>query len=318
MSTSPLHRVAPELDPIRELTSARVTHAVSPETARVLLHLEPVGRLVLQDAAGHPVVLPVNHRMERDGSLLMRTAAGAKLRAARTSAEQVAFEVDRLDEHGRGWVVVATGPLEEVLDLTEQAGHDQVPGGEPFADDVRRDRWLRLEPRVLSGYRLGSAEPDVEDPTTLRRASAAAGPPPRDRGELEILGIEDCYWYLRSAPVGRIAYVDAGEPLVLPVNHGVDGRRIVFRSAAGSKAEAADRARRVAFEVDGYDVETRTGWSVLVRGVLDVVWDEDEEARLRTVIPEPWADGIERDRILVLNPTQVSGRRITRDTGARP
>lgn len=324
MTNRSVHDVAPALDPIQDLANAEVTHPVSPDTARVLLNLEPVGRVVIPDPSGRPIVLPVNHRLERDGSLLMRTARGTKLAAARRGGIEVAFEVDRLDEHGRGWVVVATGKLEEILDLTEVAHYDRTPGPDVYADRSRRDRWLRLQPRTLRGFRLGQIDVDAEPPADRRETVPRPAPPTAhetpttadpaltDRGGLEILDLGSCYALLAATPVGRVAYVSAGEPMVLPVNHHVDGRRVYFRSAVGSKTGAADRSRPVAFEVDGYDEATRTGWSVLVRGTLDVVWDDAEIEHVSTALPQPWADAVERDRLLVIHPTSVTGRRIQR------
>ena len=51
---------------------------------------------------------------------------------------------------------------------------------------------------------------------------------------------------------------------------------IVFRTTTGSKLEAAGRRAAVAFEIDGWDDETQTGWSVLVKGTaVEILSDED-------------------------------------------
>jgi nitroimidazol reductase NimA-like FMN-containing flavoprotein (pyridoxamine 5'-phosphate oxidase superfamily) len=44
---------------------------------------------------------------------------------------------------------------------------------------------------------------------------------------------------LQTAPVGRLAFVNAGEPVVFPVNQAVDGVDIVFRTLWGSKLQVA-------------------------------------------------------------------------------
>lgn len=53
--------------------------------------------------------------------------------------------------------------------------------------------------------------------------------------------------------------------------HVVDGQDVVFRADRGSKLSAADRKDHVAFEADDWDLRTRTGWSVLLKGRAEVV-----------------------------------------------
>jgi uncharacterized protein len=86
-----------------------------------------------------------------------------------------------------------------------------------------------------------------------------------DRHGLEVLGLEECLTLLASRPYGRIAYLDAGAPSIVPVNHLVDGSTVVLRSLDGGKLGAAIFERPVAFELDDLDFVTRTGWSVIVR-----------------------------------------------------
>src|SRR5450631_487685 len=85
---------------------------------------------------------------------------------------------------------------------------------------------------------------------------------------------------LRETVVGRLAVIVDDRPDIFPVNHLVDHGSVVFRTAAGTKLAGAV-GHWVAFEVDGYDVETASAWSVVVKGraqevnrlydVLDVV-----------------------------------------------
>ena len=82
---------------------------------------------------------------------------------------------------------------------------------------------------------------------------------------LEVLDHDTCWRLLAEAPIGRVAFVEAGEPSVLPVSHRTHGHRVVFRTRAGAKLTAAILAKPVAFEADGWDEATRTGWSVLSR-----------------------------------------------------
>ena len=96
---------------------------------------------------------------------------------------------------------------------------------------------------------------------------------PTDHAGLAVLPWDDCLDRIRRARVGRVAFLHSGEPVILPVNHEMDGETIVFRSAPGSKLSAAGQDAPVSFEVDAFDVERRTGWSVVVRGTATPVGD---------------------------------------------
>lgn len=133
---------------------------------------------------------------------------------------------------------------------------------------------------------------------------------PVDRRGLQVLTAQECLTLLAGAPVGRVGFVAEGAPVILPVNHLVAGWTIVFRTAAGSKLATADMRRPMAFEVDGYDAATRTGWSVLARGVADVVWLPAEERSLRERDHTPWVDTGDDDRWVRLRPDTITGRRI--------
>ncbi len=133
----------------------------------------------------------------------------------------------------------------------------------------------------------------------------------RDRQGLEVLDPDTCRRLLDLSPVGRVGYVHAGEPMVLPVNHVRDGHGIVFRTATGSTLDAASRREPMAFEVDGYDEVTMTGWSVLVRGRSDLVTDDDEVERLEAMDLHPWASDVDRPNWVRIGGTTISGRRIS-------
>ncbi|MFN8199466.1 MAG: pyridoxamine 5'-phosphate oxidase family protein [Nakamurella multipartita] len=131
---------------------------------------------------------------------------------------------------------------------------------------------------------------------------------PLDHSGMGVLSRDECYDRLRTARVGRLAFVSDGDPVILPVNHGVDGESIVFRTAPGSKLLAGDSELRVAFEVDGYDVDRRSGWSVLVRGTASTVEDVGEIRRLNRIGVWPWADLVERTYWIRIACYSVTGR----------
>jgi uncharacterized protein len=133
-----------------------------------------------------------------------------------------------------------------------------------------------------------------------------------DRAGLEILHLGDCFTLLKSVPVGRIGFVAGGEVVILPVNFLVDGQDVVFRTAAGSKLSAVEVGRYVGFEADSYDPAARTGWSVVVNGLAELVDSAEEAARLDALGLTPWGAG-PADYVWVrIRPSSITGRRIAK------
>lgn len=132
----------------------------------------------------------------------------------------------------------------------------------------------------------------------------------RDHAGLEVLDAQTCHRLLAAMPMGRLAFVKDGEPVILPVNHAFVDGVVLFRTAPGSKLAAAAMRQPVAFEVDGISETYHGGWSVLVTGVLEEL-DGDQERTYEDVRLRPWArGGVARDHWLRLRPDQITGRRI--------
>ncbi|MCE7883928.1 MAG: pyridoxamine 5'-phosphate oxidase family protein [Actinobacteria bacterium ATB1] len=130
----------------------------------------------------------------------------------------------------------------------------------------------------------------------------------RDRNGLEILPDAECWELLAGERMGRVAMVDSGTPVVLPVLYGVHYRTIVFRSTPGAKLSAALAGARVAFEIDGHDFVDHSGWSVLVKGHAALVTGE-KAARDLEHVPVAWWRHAQADWIRI-DPVEVTGRRI--------
>jgi uncharacterized protein len=133
---------------------------------------------------------------------------------------------------------------------------------------------------------------------------------PTDRSGLEILPLTECMRLLASVPVGRIAFHADGEVVVLPVNHLVDGQDIVFRTGPGSKLSAAEKADIVAFEADDYDAQTKSGWSVVINGRAEILYENTETQRLDGLGLQPWPTAVDRPFWIRIRSTSVSGRQI--------
>lgn len=125
-------------------------------------------------------------------------------------------------------------------------------------------------------------------------------------GRLHELDRDECAELLASTRIGRIAYNDADGPVVLPVNYIFDGQTVLFRTSPYGDL-ARHLAEVVAFQVDGFDDFTESGWSVLVRGRAAVIDHGDLPGW--SPRPHPWPEGV--DQLLVqVRPRSIAGRRL--------
>jgi hypothetical protein len=134
---------------------------------------------------------------------------------------------------------------------------------------------------------------------------------PSDHAGMRVLPEDACLRLLGSHQVGRLAFLADGEVEIFPVTFTVDGEAVVFRTGVGTKLGAALERAVVAFEVDGVDEETRSGWSVVVKGVCEEVQDPGTLGRLAalgftTWLEHPRAGG--PFRWVRISPYSVTGR----------
>lgn len=134
--------------------------------------------------------------------------------------------------------------------------------------------------------------------------------PATDHRGLDVLSFDECLDRLRRTHVGRLGFVSAGESVILPVNHGMVGDHVVFRTMPGSKMDVAVAAGNVAYEIDGWDDRTQTGWSVLVKGTAEVVYDSEETARYDLLRLRSWADPAGLGQWVRIRPLEITGREI--------
>lgn len=127
---------------------------------------------------------------------------------------------------------------------------------------------------------------------------------------LEHIGHDECLELLRADEIGRLAIIDGIRPMIFPVNYAFDGEEIVIRTAPGTKIEHGTRST-ACFEIDAFDREHHSGWSVVVTGRLEelTLYDGAHFDRASDQPVHPWASG-RKDHILVLVPATVTGRRI--------
>ncbi|MET8944063.1 pyridoxamine 5'-phosphate oxidase family protein [Streptomyces sp. NPDC004542] len=124
------------------------------------------------------------------------------------------------------------------------------------------------------------------------------------------LGRHECLRLLATAPVGRVVHTRRALPAVVPATFGLDadGAVLLRASAASELARAVDGAV-VAFEADAVDVDTRSGWSVVVTGRAGIVTDAAETARLERTGPDSWAPSPD-DVFVRIAPELVTGRQL--------
>ncbi len=133
--------------------------------------------------------------------------------------------------------------------------------------------------------------------------------PTMDRHGLLKLEPDECQGMLGSTAVGRLVFLDGDQPIALPVTYTLFEGDVVFHTAPGSKLDAARRSgARVAFEADEYDPSDRIGWSVLVKGTMELVTDSHQLLQLEQLSLHPWADEVERRRWIRVRREEVSGR----------
>jgi nitroimidazol reductase NimA-like FMN-containing flavoprotein (pyridoxamine 5'-phosphate oxidase superfamily) len=120
-----------------------------------------------------------------------------------------------------------------------------------------------------------------------------------------------CLQLLEAVSYGRLATIDAGEPVLVVVNHLVEDGDIYLRTrpeAHLARLTEGGRVAKAVFEVDSAYPAAQSAWSVMARGRLTREHGEKRSAALRSRLTA-WAQG-ERDVILHLQVEQLTGRAV--------
>ena len=115
---------------------------------------------------------------------------------------------------------------------------------------------------------------------------------------------DECWELLVTHEFGRIAYHLGPEVHLSPVNYAVDGRTLLFRTAAGSKLVGVVMNPDVVFEIDEHDEHGAV--SVIVRGQARRL-DEDQAHRADNVPLHPWIP-TRKDEVVEIQPDEITGR----------
>ena len=122
-----------------------------------------------------------------------------------------------------------------------------------------------------------------------------------------------CLDLLATGSLGRLAVArPEGPPYIVPVNYTLLRGSVVFRTSPGTKLDLLVN-HPVSFEVDEWDADGRTGWSVVVEGLAYEASDREmdhEEIHLDS------AAEAQNSRWVRLIPDGITGRRIEHPAGA--
>ncbi|TQJ29634.1 pyridoxamine 5'-phosphate oxidase family protein [Microbacterium sp. SLBN-146] len=134
-----------------------------------------------------------------------------------------------------------------------------------------------------------------------------------DDAVVSVLNDEECWSLLERGELGRLAVCVDGEPEIYPVNYVLDGPRLLFRTAPGSKLTDLSANPRVAFEVEEYDDTTAA--SVIMKGVAQRL-DLQREIDAADALPlRSWIPTL-KYRWVRITPASLTGRRF--DRGPEP
>jgi uncharacterized protein len=133
------------------MTASQLVELDQAECLGLLLH-NVVGRVAVV-VDGRPHIVPVTYAADTNGDVVFRTGPDTVL--TRVDLEQVAFEIDGVDEQARtGWSVTVHGLGSEITDVDEQkARYLRQKLGDSWAPDPR-PRSFAIYRREITGRRL--------------------------------------------------------------------------------------------------------------------------------------------------------------------
>ena len=123
---------------------------------------------------------------------------------------------------------------------------------------------------------------------------------------VRILSEDECWELLLSSSFGRLAAAVADDIEIFPLNFVVADKRLLFRTAEGTKLLALTVNNKVALETDA--IGRADAWSVVVKGLARVLDTQAEidaanQLPLRPLVPTLKYIWVE------ITPTELSGRR---------
>jgi uncharacterized protein len=133
-------------------------------------------------------------------------------------------------------------------------------------------------------------------------------------GNFTELSEAECKQLLAEHTAGRIGFMAADGPQILPVTYQFRHGSVVFRTSPVGVLSGLVRRTSVAFEIDNIDEQNKSGWSVLVLGFAEAMAHNYLLTSAWETGPEPWADGV-RNLFIEIKPRKISGRAVLTRSG---
>ncbi|MDJ0350557.1 pyridoxamine 5'-phosphate oxidase family protein [Cryobacterium sp. PH29-G1] len=127
-----------------------------------------------------------------------------------------------------------------------------------------------------------------------------------DVKEIRILTEDESWDALLSGSLGRLAVSAGGILDIFPVNFVAADRRLLFRTAEGTKLLELTVNNHVVFETDGVGAEE--AWSVVVKGTARILEKRSEIDDADQLPLRPLAPTLKYIYVEII-PTEVQGRR---------
>ena len=126
---------------------------------------------------------------------------------------------------------------------------------------------------------------------------------------IEVLSEPEALELLASQHLGRLVERVGERVEIFPINYVVDGNRLIFRTAPGTKLAGIVAADEILIETDR--VTTDEAWSVIARGHATILEREDELARAEQLDLRPLTPTVKRV-FVAITVDSITGRRFHR------
>jgi len=119
----------------------------------------------------------------------------------------------------------------------------------------------------------------------------------------------ECKELLAQHTAGRVGFVAPEGPQILPVTYQYRAGSVIFRTSPVGVLSGLVRRTSVAFEIDGIDELSHSGWSVIVLGFAQAMAHNYLLTSAWETGPVPWAEGT-RNLFIEITPRTISGRSV--------
>jgi len=122
------------------------------------------------------------------------------------------------------------------------------------------------------------------------------------------LSRDECLARLAMTSIGRVAVTSQALPAVVPVNYSLVGNNIIVRTEVGGMVARGCDGTVVAFEIDDLAADGRTGWSVLVVGVAELLDGSPAIRAMEAGLVSAVGPG--RDQFIAITIARLTGRSV--------